>query len=161
MNAPSNADALAQLRDIHLPPPVSAWPPAPGWWLLAALGLALVIALTALLLRRRRRNRYRRTALRELRALRAQAAGEIAPQSIVAALNRLLKRTALAAYPQASVAALSGADWLLFLDAGLKQPRFSETDLRALANVYRPSPQLPAAQPLFAAAEYWIRRHRC
>jgi hypothetical protein len=34
-----NPDPLAQLRDIHLPEPVSWWPPAPGWW-----GLALVVS---------------------------------------------------------------------------------------------------------------------
>ena len=31
-----------ELRDIHLPEPISWWPIAPGWWLLLALILALI-----------------------------------------------------------------------------------------------------------------------
>lgn len=34
-------NAADQLRDIHLPDPVSAWPPAIGWWIVLAL---LIIA---------------------------------------------------------------------------------------------------------------------
>ncbi|MDP7406676.1 MAG: DUF4381 domain-containing protein, partial [SAR324 cluster bacterium] len=29
-----NQDPLAALRDVHLPPAVSWWPPAPGWWII-------------------------------------------------------------------------------------------------------------------------------
>ncbi len=31
------------LRDIHLPDAIGWWPPAPGWWLLAALITAVVV----------------------------------------------------------------------------------------------------------------------
>ena len=40
MNTP---DPLAQLRDIHLPEPVSWWPPALGWWLVAMTVMTLLI----------------------------------------------------------------------------------------------------------------------
>jgi len=62
------AASLDQLQDIQLPTAVSWWPPAPGWWLLGLLVLAL--AATALvLLRRRQRLRYRRSADKLLTAL--------------------------------------------------------------------------------------------
>ena len=32
-------ELLAQLADIRLPGEISWWPPAPGWWILAALVL--------------------------------------------------------------------------------------------------------------------------
>lgn len=163
LQAPASnlAQQLAQLRDIHLPGPIGWWPPAPGWWLLAA---ALLLALGAALLfwlRRRRRNRYRRAALREARALFAQWQQHNDTPRYLHAVNRLLKQTALAAYPRRQVAPLTGADWLAFLDAQLRNPCFTEPDLRAFAALYREQPRELEPQRLHAAAERWIRRHRC
>ena len=51
--------ALEQLRDIHLPEAVHWWPPAPGWWIVAALLLALTIWLSRYLQARYRRQYFR------------------------------------------------------------------------------------------------------
>ena len=32
---------LSNLRDIVVPPEVALWPPAPGWWILLAGGIAM------------------------------------------------------------------------------------------------------------------------
>ena len=37
-------DPLSELRDIHLPDPVSWWPPAPGWWIAVGIGFGLLAA---------------------------------------------------------------------------------------------------------------------
>ncbi|PCJ36311.1 MAG: hypothetical protein COA75_07800 [Cellvibrionales bacterium] len=50
---------LEQLRDIHLPEAVPWWPPAPGWWIVAALLLALTIWLSRYLQARYRRQYFR------------------------------------------------------------------------------------------------------
>ena len=155
------ASQLAQLRDIHLPAAVSWWPPAPGWWLLAAIVLAALIGLIVLLARRQRRRRYRRVALREAQALFANWQRHHDTGAYLQAVNRLLKQTALVAYPQQQVASLSGADWLDFLDAKLRQPRFTEPDLREFGALYQPEPQALAPEQLHEATRFWIRRHRC
>lgn len=154
-------DPLAQLRDIHLPPPVAWWPPAPGWWLLAALALIAAIALITWLVRRHRRRRYRRLALVEARRLYASWQRQRDDGAYLQALNRLLKQTALAAYPRRQVAALDGIDWLVFLDRGLRRPCFDDPALQPLASPYRARVEALSAERLQQAAEHWIRRHRC
>ena len=59
-------DPLAQLRDIHLPEPVSWWPPAPGWWLLAVLVLIALVAISVFFYKRYQHNSFRRQALQLL-----------------------------------------------------------------------------------------------
>jgi hypothetical protein len=157
----NGTDPLAQLRDIHLPPPIGWWPPAPGWWLLAALVSIALLAIVVWAGRRYRQRRYRRFALRQLRALHQQWQTQHDDAQFVQAVNRLLKQCALSAFPHSEVAILSGAEWLEFLDRRLRKPRFTEPNLRALANIYRPAPPEIPAEALFAAAEYWIRRHQC
>lgn len=99
-------DSLIGLRPLHEPPPVSWWPPAAGWWLLALCILLLLLAWW----RRYLRSAPQRAALRELALLAAD--GSAGP----AAINRLVKRYALVCWPDAPVAAISGREWLAFLD---------------------------------------------
>mgnify|MGYP001548978984 CR=1 FL=1 len=51
---PGALDLLNSLKDIHEPAPPGLWPPAPGWWLLAAIVLGALVALLVEWLRRRR-----------------------------------------------------------------------------------------------------------
>lgn len=155
------ADPLAQLRDIHLPAAVDWWPPAPGWWLLGILLLALVGAMLAWALRRHRRRRYRRVAMREVDALYARWQQHSDGHIFLRELNQLLKQAALSAFPASRVAALNGTEWLAFLDSTLAHPQFDSTATRALADIYRADPAPLQPDELRRAAQFWLRRHRC
>lgn len=154
-------DPLAGLRDWHLPEPVSWWPPAPGWWLLAGLFLIGLVIGIRLIWRRRRRTAARRLALRELALLRASLAADGDTRRFDAGLSRLLRRLALALYPRESVAGLCGAAWLEFLDVTGGQGGFSRGVGRRLSEgVFRADdgPVDPEeTEQLVRLAAVWIR----
>jgi hypothetical protein len=54
---------LSNLREIVLPPPVSFWPPAPGWWIVGAALAGAALILLGKTFIRYRRDAYRRQAL--------------------------------------------------------------------------------------------------
>ena len=139
---------LETLRDPH-PPLVGGWPPAIGWWLVAAL-LAIGVAALVVFLRRRRARRHRalawqRAARTELAALRArldpgssagrssELSAELGAEILVDA-SVLARRTLLAVRPRADVAGLNGRAWLEALDAASGGTRFTTGPARALAS---------------------------
>jgi hypothetical protein len=142
---------LSQLRDIHLPPPVPWWPPAPGWWAL----LAMVLILSALggwIYVLRRRGRWRGAALEELARLRGAA-----PELAFRELSVLLRRVAISRFPRHEAAALTGEAWLSFLDRGLGGTEFRSGAGRALlSGPYAREAEWDAAA-LFDLCERWIK----
>lgn len=146
-------DPLEGLRPLHMPPPVSWWPPAPGWWLLALLVPALVVGLVWLY----RRGAPRRAALARLRGIEKAGLG---PVETVAAIGVLLKAYALGRFPAAEVAALSGSAWLRFLDEHGGGGRFCDGPGRVLLDgPYRREVEADLGA-LFGLARYWIKQCR-
>ncbi|MBT8049095.1 MAG: DUF4381 domain-containing protein [Xanthomonadales bacterium] len=158
---PMNGDggSLQNLNDIVLPEAVPWWPPAPGWYVLAAL---LVLCFGYILVRRlrtRRRNRYRKLALLELAAIRQQGSAE-ALQS----LPGLLKRTALSVWPREQVASLSGLEWYRFLDESADMDLFCSQagvtlETMAYSATTETFPGKMERDLLLDASEHWLRNH--
>jgi len=104
------------LRDIHLPEPVSWWPPAPGWWLLAA---ALVAAL-GVVLWQRYRTRRRRAALAAIERITAELEAGAEPVECLQQLSVVLRRYVMSTAADEDarkVPGLVGRHWLEYLDA--------------------------------------------
>jgi hypothetical protein len=143
------------LRDIHVPPEPDIWPLAPGWWALLVLSLVLLGLVTWRLYRGYGALRRRRRILGELADLNGRNAGP----DLAAEVSALLKRVALARFPRAEVAPLTGQNWLEFLDRNGGGGRFAAGPGRALAE----GPYAPAssfdAQALLVVAEDWIRKN--
>jgi len=98
------------LRDIHLPTPVSWWPPAPGWWIV--LALALLIPLVVIWLKRRpRKIRVQKAAATALQKVLQDYARDGNPTQLLAELSALCRRIALSYCPREQVAGLTGTAW--------------------------------------------------
>lgn len=148
-------DALDTLRDIHLPAPPAPWP-VPDW-LSAAGVLALVLAL--LYARRLWRRRALRAAVRELNKLATAHARDGEATRLAGGLSRLLRRHAMARFPQAGVAGLTGTAWLHFLDAHGGNGAFCDGAGSALETIpYRANNEMDAAQvaALLTLARSWL-----
>ena len=145
MNAP-----LDKLHDFYQPAPPAWTPQTVGWYVVFVIAGLLILWTIVHNVRRWLRNRYRREALRELALLQPDQ------------FSRLLKRTALTAWPREKVASLSGEAWLQFLGESSKGDVFhrepgNHIEELALRSETLSSHDEPELRRL--AAE-WIRRHR-
>jgi hypothetical protein len=105
------------LRDIHLPDPVSWWPPAPGWWILTIAFFGLIGAFAWWRSRQRRlRNSPITLARIELDRLRAAWVEQRDAQQLVKDLSIWLRRTGMSLSSRHQAASLTGADWHRCLD---------------------------------------------
>lgn len=144
------ADPLQQLRALHTPEPPGLWPPAPGWWLLAALLGLLLAWLVRLGMDLRRTLAPHRQAAAEHSRLQARlAAGELDSATYLNEANALLKRLLLFALDNRAVAASSGKEWLLELDDLTDSTGFSHGPgtLLADARFEATVPVVPPALP--------------
>ena len=154
---------LQALQEIALPAPVS-WLPQTVGWLVVSIAILLALALFGWRRWRHwRANQYRRDALAELAAIEQKLQRD--DQQALRQLPALLKRTALGCTPRLQVAALSGADWLRFLERsapGVELAGATGQQLWQLA--YAPDAALRnmprnEIDALCTLARRWIRHH--
>jgi hypothetical protein len=157
--------ALQTLADIAVPPPIPWMPQTWEWAALAILLAALVLWGIWRWYRHRVENRYRREALDALSVLESQLDAAHSRAEALAATARLIKRTALAAWPRATVASLSGADWVAFLRDHAGGTAFPDDAAIVLDDAeyggVRSLEAIPEdrARAFVAAARRWIEVH--
>ena len=148
------------LKDIHLPQVPGWWPPAPGWWML--LGLVVLIAALCYWWRLRQQ-RIRRSAVHlaklELDSLQNDFNSHQDARKFIADLSILLRRLSISAFPRTETAALTGEDWLNFLDAPMQNSSFTTGAGRILIEApYRPEVKDQELSPLIDLCGQWIDR---
>lgn len=167
--SPDVQQALSQLRDIQLPPPVSFWPLAPGYYLL--LLMLLLIALGVYLIyKHREQNRWRRNALTQLKEIEDRFRENNQKRVLAAQLNTLLKSVVLARQARLSItstqasakecAGLSGTAWVDYLcSVSLKDKQpVNQAALHCLRDApYQPAPDFDTAS-LLEEAKRWIQK---
>ncbi|MEP9355352.1 DUF4381 domain-containing protein [Xanthobacter sp. KR7-65] len=153
--SPGTEDPLAALRDIHLPPEVPVWPPAPGWYALAGLVVLVLIVLAI------REWRWRQTlAYKALKAFDAALGppGAADAQQVAVAASDVLRRLVRAQGGDRQ-AALTGAAWSGLLASGRRGLAPAEAAFLAEAPYVPPGSAAGgvSADALAAAVRRFIR----
>ncbi len=147
-------DPLANLQPLHMPPPVSWWPPAPGWWLISVF----VALLFFLLIRFFKRGAGKRYALSALKSIDKK---QLSDQLLIQELNVLLKRYALICFPDSAVAKLSGKSWLNFLQEkskGYNKNFFDRYGHVFSDGLYRDSLEVETVE-ISGFVKHWIKKN--
>jgi len=158
-----NLEELKQLVKPLMPPSAAdAWPPAPWVWWLAG-GLVALVVLVAFI-RWYRSTHIRRYAYAELEAIQKRYQQSQDAARYLYEINLLLRRIAVRNFSRDKVAALTGDDWLEFLDwsRGRKRgddPGFMEGSGKILAwGAYKAEPESFEVERLQKLVHSWIRR---
>ena len=154
---PGQTDPLANLRDIHIPGAIDPWPPAIGWWLIAAAALIAISYGIYLVFKWWKSNQYRREGIRALKYL---LDNHVSEKQYLGDYSDLLKRIALSAYARESVANLTGEAWVSFLDRSTGTQEFSMGEGQILIQGnYELNPSVDVDK-LHRLGLYWIKKHR-
>jgi len=151
------------LRDIHLPDDVAWFPPAPLWWLVLLLVIALVVFAVFRFMRYRRLQQQRVTLAQRQQIIRDEihAIGQQFNQSnnaaaTCSAVSQLLRRVCLMHFPREDFAALHGEAWLAYLRQQQPWPQARQSLLLTLPYQSQGTASADEVRRLLHDAEDWM-----
>ena len=152
-------DALAQLKDIHLPPSVGWWPLAPGWYGLILILIGLAVWITYAFYKKHLNSLAKKEALALLKTYSAQYERDKNAQLASSRISELLRRVALVYYPRREVASIHGEAWMDFLNQTSKNINFIPVKSMLLDSPFK-TEETVNLKPLFTRAEHWIKQRK-
>ena len=147
--------SATNLRDIHLPDAISWWPPAPGWWILLALIITLLIFIPKL---------YRRLTFIPLNKVASLTFKNIVAQYnkthndsiFIMETSQFLRQTAMSYYGREDIAQLTGDKWVQALNNITGQDYFNNDIKQSLINApYQKTININAEQ-LIETVQNWL-----
>lgn len=149
---------LSQLKDIHLPPAVTEFPIAYGWWLLVIITLIIIVVSLIAIKRYRLKNATKKAALNLLDLEYKQYKINKDHGVFLQKTNQILKRYCLEKYPHAI--GLSGLPWIDFLIRHGQQSFFNAELAHALSQgIYQQSCDYNP-DDLFIACSNWLKHNK-
>lgn len=149
---------LSQLKDIHLPPAISNFPIAYGWWVSFVIALAMIIAAIYLFKKQRKKSAIKREALVLLKEHYEEYKKDKDQKKFLQQCNQILKRYCITHYPHA--VSLSGHNWANFLICYSQKTAFSDEIINALSEgIYQPSCQYNA-DDLYNTCVSWLKNNK-
>jgi Domain of unknown function (DUF4381) len=154
----TDEEVLSQLRDIHLPEPgLFLFPLAPGWWiafLLIALALALFFFQKS---EWSKKLKMKHTALQKLKAIENRYSIDHNALMTFQSVSILIKKYAIYRYGAHEVSALTGEEWLKFLDKTGHTHAFTQGLGRAIAeDRFKKNSDVPV-QDFLSVTRAWIK----
>ncbi len=130
------------LRDIHLPDPVSWWPPAMGWWFLLLFSL-IAIWLLIVLIKKLSRPVLKKSAKAEVVAVIESYHEHQNKHLLIQQLSITLKRIGISYLHRNTTAGLSGIEWYTQINSLVEKNQLSEEVIKLLSQgPYQKKPEL-------------------
>ena len=148
--------SLDHLHDIIIPDAIGFFPPAPGWYILLLVLLALLFHFSAQAYNRYKKSHYKREALKELPNYTKES------RENVMALLALAKRVGIFAYGRAEVAGLSESKWWSFMEKHSKVSIGTQTQEAIYKLLYDESYKMHHAlhADTLSFVTHWINTHK-
>ncbi len=152
---------IPEVEGVIPPDPVSFWPPQPGWYVVMAIILVLLVWIVIKQVQKYKRNAYRRMGLAQLEQLKQQPCSTDNLQQF----NNLLKAASIQAYSREKVASLSGNVWYEFLSNSCKKNPFDPEQSKLMADGSYDHSLIEATdaehwQKLIISGQKWMKNHR-
>lgn len=145
---------LANLKDLHMPQPIGAWPLAYGWYVVIALALSATVGTVWAIYYFRKKVRPKKFALQTLQQIEQDYQSHQDTAQAAYQLSVLLKRFCFAYLPRQKLAGLYGESWQAFLG--------NEPWLKTITQLSYQKPQVDYdLRPLFDDVRNWIRKGGC
>ena len=139
MQMPDLQQPALPLRDIKLPPEPGFWPLAPGWWILAAVGLLLLIWIGIKAHQRQQRKKRWLAIEQQLSEQEFEYQTHQNKQLLLQQLSAFLRRFVRHHLNDEQALSIGGEDWISYLNHWLPGQPFSPFAEALTTGIYQPA----------------------